>query len=157
MPSSPAAVKSAAAKPASKPAPSKPAPSKPEQPAPEEKPGSDHALLLLGLISTGIALATTIVSLVLYHNSGDIYLDRSRPGFLPDEAEVEQAPSSVYTFPSSGTLTEENLEDYIKNFNDALERIDDLKSPWAEDPLSNNSLGIPEDYHQPDFEDGAPE
>jgi alpha-galactosidase/6-phospho-beta-glucosidase family protein len=37
-----------------------------------------------------IALATTGVSLAIYHNSGDIYLDRSRPGFLPDEQEIKQ-------------------------------------------------------------------
>ena len=46
-------------------------------------------LLLLGLVSIVVALMTTGVSLAVYHNSGDIYLDRSRPGFLPDDEEVE--------------------------------------------------------------------
>ena len=46
-------------------------------------------LVLLGVLATLIAVITTGVSLMLYHNSGDIYLDRSRPGFLPDEEEAE--------------------------------------------------------------------
>ena len=33
-------------------------------------------LLLLGLGSVVIALITTSISLAIYHNSGDIYIDR---------------------------------------------------------------------------------
>ena len=47
-------------------------------------------LIIMGLISIVIATATTGISLAIYHNSGDIYLDRSRPGFLPDEEEIEE-------------------------------------------------------------------
>ena len=55
----------------------------------ENKEKKNKNLLVLGIIAVGIALATTVVSLVVYHNSGDIYLDRSRPGFLPSEDEVK--------------------------------------------------------------------
>ena len=47
-------------------------------------------LIILGVVSGIIALATTGVSLAVYHNSGDIYLDRSRPGYLPDKEEIEE-------------------------------------------------------------------
>jgi hypothetical protein len=47
-------------------------------------------LVLLGLASILIAVMTTSVALAIYHNSGDIYLDRSRPGYLPDEQEIEK-------------------------------------------------------------------
>ena len=40
-------------------------------------------VVILGVVAIMIAVATTGVSLAVYHNSGDIYLDRSRPGFLP--------------------------------------------------------------------------
>ena len=46
-------------------------------------------LFIMSLVAILIALSTTGVSLAIYHNSGDIYLDRSRPGFLPDEDEIE--------------------------------------------------------------------
>ena len=39
-------------------------------------------LMIMGVAAILVALATTGVSMAIYHNSGDIYLDRSRPGFL---------------------------------------------------------------------------
>ena len=55
-------------------------------------------LIILGLLSVIIATVTTGVSLAVYHNSGDIYLDRSRPGFLPDEDEIEGEEVRKITF-----------------------------------------------------------
>ena len=46
-------------------------------------------LVILGILAIFIAILTSSISLIIYHNSGDIYLDRSRPGFLPDEKEEE--------------------------------------------------------------------
>lgn len=100
-------------------------------------------LLILGIASVSIALITTIVSLVIYHNSGDIYLDRSRPGFLPDEEEVETKPQSTYAFDSTGTIDAETLNDYIDHYDDAVEVIDNLEAPFSATPLSDESLGIP--------------
>ena len=120
-----------------------------EKPAekPVEKPAEthrgDHNLFILGIISIVIAIVTTVVSLIIYHKSGDIYLDRSRPGFLPDEEEVTTKPETTYSFPSSGTLTDGVLDDYILHFEEAIEIIDDLHSPFSETPLSDESLGIP--------------
>ncbi len=114
--------------------------------SPEEKPEDikgGRNLLILGIVSVGIAVTTTIVSLVVYHKSGDIYLDRSRPGFLPDEEEVMQKPETTYTFPSSGVLTAGDIDEYITHFEEAVEVIDDLPSPFSESPLSDESLGIP--------------
>lgn len=103
---------------------------------------SSRNLLVLGIMSVGIALMTTVVSLVVYHNSGDIYLDRSRPGFLPDENETQDLPEQDYSFSSSGALTESDLDEYIKNFQGVIDYIDDLESPFSETPLSDTSLGI---------------
>lgn len=103
---------------------------------------TNHNLLVLGILSVSIAIITTVVSLVIYHNSGDIYLDRSRPGFLPDEDEVQKLPETNYTFPSSGAITEEALNEYIEHFQEAVDYIDDLESPFSSAPLSDESLGI---------------
>ena len=110
---------------------------------PAETHHGDHNLFILGVVSIAIAVTTTVVSLVIYHKSGDIYLDRSRPGFLPDEEEVTTKPETTYSFPSSGVLTEGDLDDYILHFEEAVEIIDDLHSPFSEAPLSDESLGIP--------------
>lgn len=106
-------------------------------------------IAILGIASVSISLLTTIVSLIIYHNSGDIYLDRSRPGFLPDESEVENEPESTYSFPSSGLINEQVLNDYIDHYQEVLDYIDDLDSPFAETPLSDDSLGIPPAPEQP--------
>ena len=66
--------------------------------------GDDHNLLILGVACTVIAVITSGISLYLYHSSGDIYLDRSRPGFLPDEQEQSEDPRSNYKFSDTGIL-----------------------------------------------------
>ena len=65
-----------------------------------------HNLIILGVAAIFIAFATTFVALKIYHDSGDIYLDRSRPGFLPEkeEAEAEKDPAD-FEFKDSGPLT----------------------------------------------------
>ena len=74
-------------------------------------------LVLLGVISVVIAITTTSVSLAIYHNSGDIYLDRSRPGFLPDENENQGDDDGEpeYTFSKTGKITIGDLEEYLEN------------------------------------------
>lgn len=109
----------------------------------DEKRGGRN-LVILGIASTGIAVITTVISLIIYHNSGDIYLDRSRPGYLPDEKEIEAQVESNYKFSNSGVLTANDINDYVEHFEENLGTIDDLKDPFAETPLSNASLGIPE-------------
>ena len=44
-------------------------------------------LLILGCSAIAITAITTGLSLFIYRQTGDIYLDRSRPGFLPDMME----------------------------------------------------------------------
>lgn len=100
-------------------------------------------LVILGVASALIALATTGVSLALYHNSGDIYLDRSRPGFLPDEEEIEDTkPEDEYSFERSGAITADVLEEYIEKLEEQVKEIDDFKLPFDEESLSDGKLGI---------------
>jgi hypothetical protein len=64
--------------------------------------------------------------LAIYHNSGDIYLDRSRPGFLPDEDEIseeEEKNEEEYDFAKDGALTKEGMDDYLKNMDYIVSRV----------------------------------
>lgn len=103
-------------------------------------------LVLLGVISTVIALVTVTVSLLIYHNSGDIYLDRSRPGFLPDEDEVNNDDNpdddEDYVFQKSGPMTLEVLEEYLTHLTTEAQSIDTYTDPFGPNPLSNENLGI---------------
>lgn len=101
-------------------------------------------LVLLGIISVLAAFITTGVSLAWYHNSGDIYLDRSRPGYLPDEEEIEEEPvEEDYLLEKSGSVTKEVLDEYLKAYNTELKAIDAYEDPFAAGLLSDERLGIP--------------
>ena len=101
-------------------------------------------LVILGIVSVLIAIATTSVSLAIYHNSGDIYLDRSRPGYLPDEEETLDDETDVeYKMEKSGRIDMETLEEYLDNLDTEVKAIDSYEKPFGAGALSNERLGIP--------------
>ena len=101
-------------------------------------------LALLGVGAVLIACTTTFVALKIYHDSGDIYLDRSRPGFLPEkeEAEAEKDPQD-FEFKDSGVITSDILDEYLDNLKQEINRLNDFSSePFAPAPLSDKALGF---------------
>ena len=102
-------------------------------------------LIILGTLSVLVATVTTGVSLAIYHNSGDIYLDRSRPGYLPDEQEIEDTDEKEveYELDKTGKITMEVLEEYLENLNQEVKSIDAYDKPFNQDILSDKQLGIP--------------
>ena len=107
-------------------------------------PKGGRNLVILGVAATLITLVTTFVSLKIYHDSGDIYLDRSRPGFLPEKEEVETTETpDDYVFPNSGKLTPEVLDEYLENLKTEIERADNFSAdPFGITPLSDITLGF---------------
>ena len=107
--------------------------------------GDNHNLIVLAIAAVATAAFTTSLSLIIYHTSGDIYLDRSRPGFLPDEKEAdeEDAIEQDFRFSDSGPLDSDDLNEYLKELQETIDAIDKLDSPYVESPLSDESLGIP--------------
>ena len=101
-------------------------------------------LAILGAVSVSLAVISTAISLYIYHATGDIYLDRSRPGFIfEDETFSDEASnSSTYSFPPEGEITRETLEDYLDELDQVITEIDDASQAFAADPLSDKSLGI---------------
>ena len=114
-----------------------------ERKSPKKLERGGRNLVLLGVISFVIAFATVTVSLLIYHNSGDIYLDRSRPGFLPDEDGIEDDDTDDdYVFEKSGPVTMEVLEEYLRHLDTEVQSIDDYTDPFGPDALSDSTLGI---------------
>ena len=100
-------------------------------------------LIILGLASIIVATTTTGISLALYHNSGDIYLDRSRPGFLPDEEEIDDdKPEEEYTFEKSGKITKDVIKEYLEKLQNEIDEIDKYEAPFDKKALSDEKLGI---------------
>lgn len=101
-------------------------------------------LVLLGVGATAIAIITTSISLAIYHNSGDIYIDRSRPGFLPEEEELEKEEAEVeFEMDKSGKMSEEVLTEYLENLDAEVKAIDAYENPFSGEALSDERLGIP--------------
>jgi len=119
-----------------------------EQSAPVKKKMRKGAmnLVILGIGATLVAIVTTGVSLFLYHHSGDIYLDRSRPGYLPDEEEIEEEDNELtYGFSKTGKINAGVIEEYLEGLDAEIKEIDEYQRPFSQDALSNERLGIPVD------------
>lgn len=103
-----------------------------------------HNLIILGASAISIAIVTSAIELWIYRSSGDIYLDRSRPGYLPDidEAKEDADNSSSYTYPENGALDADELQKYLDAFKGAGEHLDKIDNPYSPDSLSDESLGI---------------
>ena len=75
-------------------------------------------------------------------------MDRSRPGYLPDEEEIEQKEETesegVYDF-SKMELTTEGLTEYLKKMNGEIRAIDAYEKPFDMEVLSDEHFGIPEE------------
>lgn len=102
-------------------------------------------LVLLGVSAVLIATVTTCISLAIYHNSGDIYLDRSRPGFLPDEEEIEEKEKekeSEYTFSENSAIDGAAIREYIENLNKEIRNIEAVESPFDARALSDEIFGL---------------
>ena len=102
-------------------------------------------LTILGFVAIAIALILTGISLSIYHYSGDIYLDRSRPGYLPDEEEVEdeeKTDESEYVFEKTGPVTDVVIEEYLEKLQIEVKALDTYGDPFGDGPLTDAELGI---------------
>lgn len=110
------------------------------------RPNGSRNLIILGVGAIALTIITTSLSLMLYRTSGDIYLDRSRPGFLPDEEEAateDPLPETTYSFSDTGNLTREDLELYSTELDQLITELRKYDDVYDPDTLSDTSLGIP--------------
>jgi len=99
-------------------------------------------LLLLTIIATVIAVATTMLGVYIYVSSGDIYLDRSLPGLLPDASEQEDngREEEQYIFRDYGTVNKGVLDDFLRHFDVVEGEVREFAEPFSDAPLLDESL-----------------
>lgn len=117
----------------------------PEQAAEEEKPRQIHGgrnLMILGIGAIAIAMITTSVSLYFYRSSGDIYLDRSRPGFISDGEKHDDEDEGDEDFSNEGEVTQEVLDEYLTELDSINGRLRAHENNFSADQLSDDALGI---------------
>lgn len=110
---------------------------------PSLKPGGRN-LLLLCLAGIVMALISTSISLIIYRSSGDIYIDRSRPGYISEDEVYDTADDGNESFSSDGEITKDVLDEYAKDINDTYQRLDTAKDAFSDKALSAETLGIDE-------------
>lgn len=107
------------------------------------KPGGRN-LLILGIVGIVMALVSTGISLAIYRSTGDIYLDRSRPGYISDDEVHDVTDDGKEKFSNEGEITKDVLDEYAKEVNNVYQRLENSKDAFSDDVLSGESLGISE-------------
>ena len=116
-----------------------------EQPAPSKKVHGGRNLIILGFGAAVIAFISTAASLFIYHETGDVYLDRSRPGYIFEDEKHNADDDKKEQFPNDGPVTAETLDHYLRELDDAAGRIEELSDDFSSEPLSDESLDIVND------------
>ena len=98
-------------------------------------------LILLGLGAIAIALLTTSVSIYFY-SKGDIYIDRSRPGYISEDEKHNDNDDKQEKYSNEGEITEKALNEYLEELDRVSERIEASQDDFGPDPLSDDSLMI---------------
>jgi hypothetical protein len=126
----------------------------PNMPAPAE-PNKEirggRNLIILGIVATAIAVISTAVSLRIYRATGDVYLDRSRPGYIFEDEKHDTDDDKKELFSADGEINSGVLDHYLKEYDAVMERIDDASDDFSPEPLSNESLSIDIVGHDEDF------
>ena len=103
--------------------------------------GGRNLLILTGVCVVA-AIVTTSISLYIYRKTGDVYLDRSRPGYMSEDEDNSEDRTAKPEFDDDGLINEEQLDLYLKDLDAAKKHIDESKDGFSSNALSNSSLGI---------------
>lgn len=103
-------------------------------------------LFILAVAAVVIALISTSISLFIYKITGDIYIDRSRPGYISKEEEGKisddgQNRKTTYKFSSDGKVTKKALKKYLEDF-ETVQQLTQGSEAFDESALSDEALGI---------------
>ena len=99
-------------------------------------------LCILGIGALIVAIITTSISLKIYHDTGDVYLDRSRPGFISDEEKQQTEENIKETFSEDGEIDAKVLDEYLQKLEQMRKKSDDYIKDFSTNPLSDDQLGI---------------
>ena len=115
----------------------------------EEKPiHGGRNLIILGAAATVIAIVSTVASLQIYHATGDVYLDRSRPGYISEGEKHNEEDDQKEHFSNEGAITSETIDEYLKELDKLDKRAGDSIDDFSAEALTDEALGIAEDEEE---------
>ena len=102
-------------------------------------------LIILGISASVIAIVTTAVSLNIYRSTGDIFLDRSRPGYIFEDEKHNEEDDQKESFSNEGEVTQKVVGEYLQEFDKINKRITEASDDFSLEAISDDSLGITQD------------
>ena len=99
-------------------------------------------LIILGFASAVIAIIATAISLHIYRSTGDIYLDRSRPGYISEGEKHSKDDDQKETFSNEGEVDQKAINEYLKELDKVMGRISESSDDFSLEALTDDSLGI---------------
>ena len=108
----------------------------------ENQENGGRNLCILGFGALIIAIITTSISLKIYHDTGDIYLDRSRPGFISEDEKNNKEDNVKETFSDEGEINSETLDEYLESLEKMRQKIDVYDNDFSSDVLTDFQLNI---------------
>ena len=104
---------------------------------PVKKINGGRNLIILGLAAIAVAVTTSGISLWIYRQN-DIYLDRSRPGFISDGEENEDI--KIDKFSEEGEISKEVLDKYLEEFDYVQGKVDGLSNAFSTEALDDKNF-----------------
>ncbi len=101
-------------------------------------------LLILGFGAFAIALITTTISMYIYRSTGDIFLDRSRPGYISEDEKHHAEDDIKETFANEGEIDAAAIDEYIRELDVITGRINAASGDFSLEPISDETLNIEE-------------
>ena len=109
----------------------------------EEKPiHGGRNLMILGFATAVIAIISTAVSLQIYRATGDIYLDRSRPGYISEGEKHSDEDDQKENFSNDGEVNQKAIDEYLKELDKVMGRISEASDDFSPEALTDDSLSI---------------
>lgn len=109
----------------------------------EEKPiRGGRNLMILGFATVVIAIISTAVSLQIYRATGDIYLDRSRPGYISEGEKHSDEDDQKENFSNEGEVNQKAIDEYLKELDKVMGRISEASDDFSPEALTDDSLSI---------------
>lgn len=99
-------------------------------------------LMILGFSAAVIALLSTAASLQIYRSTGDIYLDRSRPGYISEGEKHSEEDDQKEKFSNEGEINDKVIDEYLKELEKVSGRINEASDDFSSEALTDESLGI---------------
>ena len=99
-------------------------------------------LMILGFATAVIAIISTAVSLQIYRATGDIYLDRSRPGYISEGEKHSDEDDQKENFSNEGEVNQKAIDEYLKELDKVMGRISEASDDFSPEALTDDSLSI---------------